>query len=58
MVTRAAGAQENKCDERRENGKCKITTLGVGQGGSPTKLLTVIHKPRKKLFTTNLDAGK
>jgi hypothetical protein len=46
----ATTAEENNRDEGRENGYRKVTTLGIGQGGSPAELLTVIHKPRKSFL--------
>ena len=50
VLSGSAGAEEDKGDERRENGEGEVTTLGVGQGGSPAKLLTVIHTSRKSVF--------
>jgi hypothetical protein len=47
---RSTGAEEKNCDERCKNSEGKVTTLGVGQGGSPAKLLTVIHSPCKPVF--------
>jgi hypothetical protein len=47
---RSTGAEEKNCDERCKNSEGKVTTLGVGQGRSPAKLLTVIHSPCKPVF--------
>jgi hypothetical protein len=51
MPTCPASAKQNDGDKRRENGPGKITTFSVGQGETPTNLLTVIHKRRKRFFT-------
>jgi hypothetical protein len=55
VLSGSAGAEEDKGDERRENGEGEVTTLGVGQGGSPAKLLTAIHNSRKSIFGSFCD---
>jgi hypothetical protein len=51
MPTCPAAAEQNDGDKRRENGPGKVTTFSVGQGETPTNLLTVIHKRCKRFFT-------
>src|SRR5438094_9652237 len=46
---RPARTEQDNCDERRQNGEGKVTTLSVGQGGPPAKVLTVIYKVRKAI---------
>jgi hypothetical protein len=50
MPTCPAAAEQNDGDKRRENGPGKVTTFSVGQGETPTNLLTVIHKRCKRFF--------
>jgi hypothetical protein len=49
-LSRSAAGEKDNSDECRENGQSEITSLSVGQGGSPAKLLTVIHKLRKIFY--------
>ena len=46
----AASAEENDCDEGRENGQGEAAKFGVGQGGSPADLLTLIHSRARRFF--------
>src|SRR6266478_3577180 len=46
----AAGAKEKDGDESRENGQGEATKFSVGQGGSPAKLLTLIHNRARRFF--------
>jgi hypothetical protein len=46
----AAGAKEKNGDESRENGQGEATKFSVGQGGSPAKLLTLIHNRARRFF--------
>jgi UDP-glucose 4-epimerase len=58
MVSAAAATEENKCDERRENGEREVTTLGVGQGKSLAEVINSYSQAAQELFTTNLEARK
>jgi hypothetical protein len=50
VPSRPAGSKQNDCDKRRENGEGKAAKLGVVQGGTAGKLLTVIHGPASLFF--------
>ena len=47
---RPARGKQSDCDKRRENGEGKVAKLGVVQGGTAGKLLTVIHRPASLFF--------
>jgi hypothetical protein len=49
----SAGAEENDCDEGRENGQSEAAKFSVGQGRSPANLLTLIHKPATNFSTAD-----
>ena len=51
MVTCPAAAEQNDGDKRRENGPGKVTTVSVGQGKPPGKLINSYSQDRKRFLT-------
>ena len=50
MLSSAAGGKENDGDEHRQQNQGKVTTLGVGQGEPPSKVINTYSQFGKAFF--------
>src|SRR5262249_13117497 len=50
VMSSAAGGKENKGDERRQKDQRKVTTLGVGQGEPPARVINSYSQPGKNFL--------
>ena len=50
MMGRTAGGKEKEGDERRQQDQRKVTTLSVGQGEPPARVINSYSQPGKLFF--------
>ena len=58
MVGSAAGGKEKKGDERRQQDQRKITSLSVGQGEPPARVINSYSQPGKNFLRENPESRK
>ena len=58
MMACTTGGEEKNGYKRRQQDQRKVTSLSVGQGEPPARVINSYSQPGKNFFTTNLEARK